>query len=80
MEWFDALNADAVENIDQNEEIKILETRRFRFHCGCTLEKILPVLGGWRDRLDELFAGSDEIRIECPRCAAKYGITRDMIQ
>ena len=80
MEWFDALDADAVEKIDQNEEIKILETRRFRFHCGCTLEKILPVLGGWSDRLDELFAGSDEIRIECPRCAAKYGITRDMIQ
>jgi molecular chaperone Hsp33 len=80
MEWFEALNEETVQNIDTTEEIKILETRRFRFHCGCTLERILPVLGGWRDRLDELFCDSESIRIECPRCAAKHEVTRDMIQ
>lgn len=79
MEWFDALDEDAVSNIDATEETKLLETRRFRFHCGCTLEKILPIIGGWRDRLDELFEGSDFIKIQCPRCAAKYQVTRAMI-
>ncbi len=79
MEWFRALGADAVARIDRDEETKLLETRKFRFHCGCTLEKILPVLGGWRERLDELFEDADVIRIQCPRCAARYKVSRDML-
>lgn len=79
MEWFEALDAEAVSKMDANEETKLLETRRFRFHCGCTLDKILPVLGGWRERLDELFADADTIKIQCPRCAAGYRVSRDMI-
>ncbi len=80
MEWFEALDEEAVSNIKSTEETKALETRRFRFHCGCTLEQILPVLGGWRDRLDELFEDADTIKIQCPRCAANYRVSRDMIQ
>ena len=79
MVWLESLDEDAVEEIDTKEETKLLETRRFRFHCGCTLEKILPVLGGWRDRLDELFEDADTIKIQCPRCAAGYRITKDML-
>jgi molecular chaperone Hsp33 len=79
MKWLEALDEDAVAEIDSNEETKVLETRRFRFHCGCTLEKILPVLGGWRERLDELFEDKDVISIQCPRCAAGYRVSRDMI-
>jgi molecular chaperone Hsp33 len=79
MEWFEALNEQEVSRIDETEETKLLETRRFRFHCGCTLDKILPVLGGWRERLDELFEDADTIKIQCPRCAAGYRVTRDMI-
>lgn len=77
--WLESLDAEAVSKIDRAEETKLLETRRFRFHCGCTLAQILPVLGGWRDRLDELFADADTIRIQCPRCAAGYRVSRDMI-
>jgi molecular chaperone Hsp33 len=80
MAWFGALDADAVSNIDTTQETKLLETRRFRFECGCTLEKILPILGGWKNRLDELFADADSIDLECPRCAAKYHVSRDMIR
>ena len=70
----------AVANIDTTQETKLLETRRFRFECGCTLEKILPILGGWKNRLDELFEDADVINLQCPRCAAKYHVTRDMIR
>ncbi|MFD0895916.1 disulfide bond chaperone [Luteolibacter ambystomatis] len=79
MEWFNALDDAAVEVIETTEETKLLESRRFRFHCGCTLDKILPVLGNWRERPDELFEGDDVITIQCPRCAARYAITRDML-
>ena len=80
MEWFEALDEEAVSKIDATEETKLLETRRFRFHCGCTLEKILPILGGWKNRIDDLFAGAATINLQCPRCAAGYLVTREMIR
>jgi molecular chaperone Hsp33 len=79
IEWFEALDADSVRSITESEETSLLETRRFRFHCGCDLDKILPILGSWRERPDALFEDSDEIVVQCPRCAAKYRVTRDMI-
>jgi molecular chaperone Hsp33 len=79
LEWLEALDAAAVEKIIEVEETTVLETRRFRFFCGCSLEKILPILGGWKERPDALFEGADAITIQCPRCAAKYEVTRDMI-
>lgn len=78
-DWFSTLDAIAVEEIELKEETKLLETRRFRFHCGCDLGKILPVLGSWRERLDDLFGDADRIGIQCPRCAARYHVTRDML-
>jgi molecular chaperone Hsp33 len=77
--WLEALDEKAVAEIQQTEETSPLETRRFRFHCGCSVEKILPILGGWKERPDALFEGADAITIQCPRCAARYQVTRDMI-
>ena len=77
--WFEALDAAAVAKLDLTEATKLLETRRFRFECGCTLDKILPVLGGWKDRPDELFAEADTLTIQCPRCAAKFQVSRAML-
>lgn len=79
LEWLAGLDEEQVAAIDTTEETSILETRFFRFHCGCTLEKILPVLGSWRERPDELFHDAETITVQCPRCAASYLITRDMI-
>lgn len=79
LEWLASLDVADVEKIPEIEETTLLESRKFRFFCGCTLDKILPILGGWRERLDELFGDSDFISIQCPRCAAKYHVTRDMI-
>nr|MCU0781258.1 Hsp33 family molecular chaperone HslO [Akkermansiaceae bacterium] len=70
--WLGGLDADAAAAITRDEETRLLETRQFRFRCGCTLERILPILGGWRGKLDELFQGEAELAIQCPRCAARY--------
>jgi molecular chaperone Hsp33 len=77
--WFEALDLDQVAAITAVEETKLLETRQFRFHCGCTLDRILPVLGSWRDKPEALFGSAQQITIQCPRCAARYKVTRDMI-
>ncbi len=80
IEWLAEQTPDSMMELEQREETKLLETREFRFHCGCTLEKILPVLGSWRNKPEELFAGEPSIEITCPRCAARYTVTPDMIQ
>ncbi len=80
LEWLASLDAEKVATIDLHEQLKTLETRRFRFDCGCTLDRILPVLGGWKNRLDELFEGDHRITIQCPRCAARYEVTREMLE
>ncbi|MFU8893464.1 MAG: Hsp33 family molecular chaperone HslO [Luteolibacter sp.] len=79
LDWFASLDAGAVATLDQSEETNVLERRRFRFFCGCSLEKILPILGGWKQRPDELFGERETITIQCPRCAAKYAVTREML-
>lgn len=78
-EWLENLDLEEVTHLDQTEETKLLETRRFRFHCGCTLDRILPALGAWRDQPEELFQGQEQVTIQCPRCGANYAVTRDMI-
>lgn len=78
-EWLCSLQGADLTQLEQREETKLLETRRFRFHCGCTLERVLPALGAWRDQPEELFRGEEQIIIQCPRCAAKFSVTRDMI-
>ncbi|MEM1082520.1 MAG: Hsp33 family molecular chaperone HslO [Verrucomicrobiota bacterium] len=78
-EWLAGIEEPQVASVQKDEETKVIETRRFRFHCGCSLEKILPALGSWRERPDELFQGAEQITVQCPRCAARYTITRDMI-
>lgn len=78
-DWFHSLDAQDAAKIEQAEETKTLETRRFRWHCGCNLDRILPILGGWREKPDDLFKGESAISIQCPRCGAKFSVTRDMI-
>ncbi|MEP4079631.1 Hsp33 family molecular chaperone HslO [Haloferula sp.] len=78
-EWFSSLDEASVTRIQEDEETKTLETRKFRFQCGCDINKILPALGGWKDKPDELFEGADQINVQCPRCAASYLVTRDML-
>lgn len=77
--WLTELTREQVAELEEKEETKLLESRKFKFFCGCTLEKVLPALGSWRNRLDELFSGEPSIEITCPRCAARYQITPDML-
>ena len=76
-EWFESLTTDAVANFAETEDLSPLENRAFHFFCGCSRERIMPALAVWKDKLDELFAGDDEVIVQCPRCASKHAITRE---
>ena len=73
-EWFAELDQDKAAKITEDEQTKVLETRKFRFHCGCSPERIVSSLGMWKDKPEELFQGQDEIMVNCPRCGAHYRV------
>ncbi len=79
LEWLNGLTKEDVEKILETEETKTLETRRFRFHCGCSVDKILPALAAYKDKKEELFQGDPAIEAACPRCGAKHLVTPDML-
>lgn len=78
-EWFESLTAEKVAKITDDEQTKVLETRKFRFHCGCSLEKILPTLSAWKDKPEELFGDDHTLSLQCPRCGKRYQVTREDI-
>jgi hypothetical protein len=43
------------------------------------LLKIMPLLASWRNRLDDLFGEQEVIQVQCPRCAAVYPVSREMV-
>ncbi len=81
MEWFDSLSDEAIREMDKTEELSLLETRQYTFDCGCSLLKLLPMLGNLSaESRDEVFGDSDAPAIlTCPRCAARYAVTREML-
>lgn len=74
-EWFSDMDAEKVAAFATTEDLSFLESRGFHFHCGCTKERIIPAMGVWREKLDELFQGEPFVTVNCPRCGANYQIT-----
>ena len=75
--WLSALDADAIRAMDQTETLSLLESRRYRWECGCTEERMKGVLAPLvRQDADALFGDEVMVRMSCPRCGTKYEISR----
>ena len=73
-QWLNSLDNETIRSLDGNEELSLLETRRYRYHCGCSPERVLPKLTSVT--AVEIFGDNDTVSIDCPRCAARFRITR----
>jgi molecular chaperone Hsp33 len=79
--WLEQLDAAAAAELDQRETLAPIERRFYRWHCGCNQGRILEVLApAMRADPDELFAGEDALRMQCPRCAGRYNVTREALE
>ena len=94
LDWVAGLDAAAVDRIDTTEELGFLETRTFRLlgtSQGWRIESLEPGILVTRSDFastfrglplyfaDELFGEDDALEITCPRCAARYTATREMM-
>lgn len=79
--WFDQLNEAAVAELASHEELNLLETRTYRWMCGCSHAKILEILAApFKENPYELFGAEESIQVNCPRCAGRYRITRESLE
>ena len=72
--WLHSLDDETIRKLDSDEELSLLETRKYRYHCGCSPERILPKLTSVST--EEIFGERDTVSIDCPRCAARFQIAR----
>jgi len=80
-DWFETLTIEDVRTIEETEEVVDLETRYVRWHCGCNQQRILGALSApFQNDPDELFLGEELIEVNCPRCAAKHRVSREMLE
>jgi molecular chaperone Hsp33 len=81
MDWFNSLTDEAVRELDKKENLSLLEQRRYRWECGCTELRMMQVLAGpMRQAPEELFGEEASLRMSCPRCGARYAITREAME
>lgn len=76
--WFTTLSTDALSELSEKEESTLLETRRYRWFCGCSLEKIREVLRPiYAGDPEQIFGNDPTATVNCPRCAAKYTVAKE---
>jgi len=58
-----------------------MERRIQRWHCGCNQLRMLQVLApAMKQDPDGLFGGEPKIEVRCPRCGARYAVTRETLE
>jgi molecular chaperone Hsp33 len=79
--WLQSVDADGIRKISETETLGRIETRLYRWECGCNQQKILTALAPVaRTDISDLFGESEMIRVECPRCAAAHNISRETME
>lgn len=81
MAWFEALDDATVRTMDQIETLTLLEKRHYRWECGCNERRMMDILSApMKQDADALFGDEPVIRMSCPRCGARYMITREAME
>jgi molecular chaperone Hsp33 len=81
LDWLSGLTPEGIRMLDQNEELSLLETRAYRWECGCTAEKLHHALMPHARRdMDGIFSGEEVLRAMCPRCGRRYFIDREQLE
>ena len=82
LDWLAALDSGKIANLEASgETLTHLETRRYRFRCGCDAGRFIPSLTSLGStEIDEIFSEKETLIIHCPRCGASIPITRQDIE
>lgn len=79
--WLQSLTRAEMQTLAATETLARIERRNYRWYCGCEQRKILAVLApAARADMAGLFGEAEVIHVQCPRCAAAYNVTREVME
>jgi molecular chaperone Hsp33 len=79
--WLESLDDAAIQRLDETETLSLLETRIYRWACGCTQDRMFAVLASATGSdPGNLFGDDPALRMSCPRCGARHTITREALE
>lgn len=80
-QWFNQLDIKTVINLEETEELNLIERRAFRWYCGCNQRRLLELLATqFLQDADALFQNEETLQVHCPRCTARYRVTRETLE
>jgi len=78
--WLKGLTDADIPKLAETETLSLLETRGYVFECGCTVDRLYPLLTRLTDDdLDYIFEDGFAT-ITCPRCAAVFKTPKSAFQ
>jgi len=79
--WLATVGADEVRLLAEDDTRAPMETRAYRFLCGCSpsrvAEALAPALCG---DLDGVFGDDPHITVTCPRCGLRHELARELFE
>lgn len=80
-EWFHSRTQESLHYLQEKETLVFMERRPVHWKCGCTQEKILRLLLPlYREDPENLMGEESVITVQCPRCATRHRVTREMLE
>ena len=79
--WISSLTDDDIRALDQNETLSLLEKRQYIWECGCSVERLYPILAKLsHEGLQGAFGDEEIITLQCPRCGARYRVAKEQFE
>jgi molecular chaperone Hsp33 len=79
--WLAGLTLEDVHTLDKKEKLSLLEKRRYVWDCGCSSERLYPMLAKLSNEdLDHAFGKDEFITLTCPRCGARHRAAREQFE
>lgn len=79
--WLRAVTVEQLRGLAETETLVPIELRRYAWRCGCNEQRMFQILApAMRDDPEGLFGGEDVLRMQCPRCGARYRIGREALE
>jgi molecular chaperone Hsp33 len=71
-EWLSQLTLEDVLAIGEKEHLTLLETRGYVLECGCSPERLYPLISRLPEEDLEFVFEDGVAQMQCPRCGARY--------
>jgi molecular chaperone Hsp33 len=81
LDWLQTVETSEVRKLADEETIPPMETRSYRFFCGCSPRRLAEALGpALRGDLDGIYGDDDHIVVTCPRCGTRHELARTLFE